>query len=237
MNLDALLTYQKADLAYKKLNDEIKKNQNYVEMRSNKKKFEAAKNAVLDSEKQAESIVSSYEQGLKFIEKCAGEIEDLCDKLDAGVADEESEKAIVARLEELQSSVSEWKKRVDSLKSLADKALGDYKAAQASGKKSRADYADAKAKFESFQKGKEAELKKLKDARDSLAGAVEPVLMETYLKLTGDGVYPAFAPATELDKNMSCGVCGMVVSSSAKTDLENKGYCRCETCRRIIYKI
>lgn len=49
MNLDALLTYQKADLAYKKLNDEIKKNQNYVEMRSNKKKFEAAKNAVLES--------------------------------------------------------------------------------------------------------------------------------------------------------------------------------------------
>ena len=32
MNLDALLSYQKADLAYKKLNDEIKKNQNYVDM-------------------------------------------------------------------------------------------------------------------------------------------------------------------------------------------------------------
>ena len=237
MNLDALLTYQKADLAYKKLNDEIKKNQNYVEMRSNKKKFEAAKNAVLESEKQAENIVSSYEQGLKFIEQCAGEIEDLCAKLENGDADEETERSLVVRLEELQTSVNEWKKRVDGLKVLADKALGDYKAAQVSGKKSRADYADAKAKFEAFQKGKEAELKKLKDARDALAGAVDPALMETYLKLTGDGVYPAFAPATELDKNMSCGVCGMVVSSSAKTDLENKGYCRCETCRRIIYKL
>ncbi len=237
MNLDALLTYQKADLAYKKLNDEIKKNQNYVEMRSNKKKFEAAKNAVLESEKQAENIVSSYEQGLKFIEQCAGEIEDLCAKLENGDVDEETEKSLVVRLEELQASVNEWKKRVDGLKALADKALGDYKAAQVSGKKSRADYADAKAKFEAFQKGKEAELKKLKDARDALAGAVDPALMETYLKLTGDGVYPAFAPATELDKNMSCGVCGMVVSSSAKTDLENKGYCRCETCRRIIYKL
>ncbi len=237
MNLDALLTYQKADLAYKKLNDEIKKNQNYVEMRSNKKKFEAAKNAVLESEKQAENIVSSYEQGLKFIEQCAGEIEDLCAKLENGDADEETERSLVVRLEELQASVNEWKKRVDGLKVLADKALGDYKAAQVSGKKSRADYADAKAKFEAFQKGKEAELKKLKDARDALAGAVDPALMETYLKLTGDGVYPAFAPATELDKNMSCGVCGMVVSSSAKTDLENKGYCRCETCRRIIYKL
>lgn len=237
MNLDALLTYQKADLAYKKLNDEIKKNQNYVEMRSNKKKFEAAKNAVLESEKQAGNIVSSYEQGLKFIEQCAGEIEDLCAKLENGDADEETERSLVVRLEELQASVNEWKKRVDGLKVLADKALGDYKAAQVSGKKSRADYADAKAKFEAFQKGKEAELKKLKDARDALAGAVDPALMETYLKLTGDGVYPAFAPATELDKNMSCGVCGMVVSSSAKTDLENKGYCRCETCRRIIYKL
>lgn len=237
MNLDALLTYQKADLAYKKLNDEIKKNQNYVEMRSNKKKFEAAKNAVLESEKQAENIVSSYEQGLKFIEQCAGEIEDLCAKLENGDADEETERSLVVRLEELQASVNEWKKRVDGLKVLADKALGDYKAAQVSGKKSRADYADAKAKFEAFQKGKEAELKKLKDDRDALAGAVDPALMETYLKLTGDGVYPAFAPATELDKNMSCGVCGMVVSSSAKTDLENKGYCRCETCRRIIYKL
>ena len=237
MNLDALLSYQKADLAYKKLNDEIKKNQNYVDMRANKKKFEAAKTAVLESEKQAESIVSSYEQGLKFIEKCAGEIEDLCMRLEAGEADEEAEKNLVSRLEELQAAVSEWKKRVDSLKSLADKALGDYKAAQASGKKSRVDYAEAKAKFETYQKGKEGELKKLKDARDALAGAVEPKLMETYLKLTGDGVYPAFAPATELDKNVSCGVCGMVVSSSAKTDLENNGYCRCETCRRIIYKI
>ena len=177
MNLDALLTYQKADLAYKKLNDEIKKNQNYVEMRSNKKKFEAAKNAVLESEKQAENIVSSYEQGLKFIEQCAGEIEDLCAKLENGDADEETERLLVVRLEELQASVNEWKKRVDGLKALAEKAIGDYKAAQVSGKKSRADYADAKAKFEAFQKGKEAELKKLKDARDALAGAVEPAFI------------------------------------------------------------
>ncbi|MFR6640416.1 MAG: hypothetical protein ACLUSP_02955 [Christensenellales bacterium] len=236
MNLDALLTYQKADLAYKKLNDEIKKNQNYVEMRSNKKKFEAAKNAVLESEKQAENIVSSYEQGLKFIEQCAGEIEDLCAKLENGDADEETERSLVVRLEELQASVNEWKKRVDGLKALADKALGDYKAAQVSGKIPRR-LRRRKSEVRSFPEGQGSGTQKLKDARDALAGAVDPTLMETYLKLTGDGVYPAFAPATELDKNMSCGVCGMVVSSSAKTDLENKGYCRCETCRRIIYKL
>lgn len=162
MNLDALLTYQKADLAYKKLNDEIKKNQNYVEMRSNKKKFEAAKNAVLESEKQAENIVSSYEQGLKFIEQCAGEIEDLCAKLENGDADEETERSLVVRLEELQASVNEWKKRVDGLKALADKALGDYKAAQVSGKKSRRRLRRRKSEVRSFPEGQGSGTQKTK---------------------------------------------------------------------------
>lgn len=237
MNIEALLTYQKADLAFKKMNDELKKNENYRKMRASKKLFEAAKTAVEDSEKQAASVVSSYEQALAFIDEYADEIDALCEELEKDDLQEERENELVARLEKLQAEVGEWVRRAEDLKALAEQAVKDRRDAQTAGAKSRDDFNAAKKLYDEFKASKEAELEELRKKRDELKPAVEAELLEKYEKLTGEGVYPAFVAALSSDKVFTCGVCGMAVSSSAKTDLEKDGICVCESCRRIIYKL
>ena len=61
-------------------------------------------------------------------------------------------------------------------------------------------------------------------------------MFEIYKQITAENKYPAFVPAMGDDASPACGACGMGLSGTAKNDLKNQGYCRCETCRRIIYK-
>ena len=142
----------------------------------------------------------------------------------------------VEELEQLKTAFVEWEKKASQLKANAEKALSEYATAQKSGKTARAEYETAKAKYEKFKESKASALAKLKANRDSLAPAVDEEIMTMYKQLTDEGKYPAFVAQLGEEKFPTCGACGMMLSDTAKRDLNANGYCRCETCHRIIYK-
>ena len=236
MNLEALLKYQKADLEYKKLNDEVKNDPNYKKMKDSKEAYNAAKQKGIDSEAAAESVLAQYDSALAFMNENAKRVEELCVKISAGQLSAEEEAKAVAELEELKITFSEWEKKASQLKANAEKALSEYATAQKGGKTARAEYETAKAKYEEFKKSKEGGLAELKSKRDALASGVDEKLMGIYKQLTGEGKYPAFVAQLGDEKFPTCGACGMMLSDTAKRDLNANGYCRCETCHRIIYK-
>ena len=188
MDFTKLLEYQKVDLEYKKLNDEIVGNKDYKTMKAKKEEFNAAKQAVGEAEALAESVMNAYNGALEY------------------------------------------------MKANADKAIADFTEAQKTGKTARTVYADSKAKYEEFKKDKEQEYEKIKNRLAELQKTVEPKVFEVYKQITAEGKYPAFVPAIGDDASPACGACGMGLSGTAKSDLKNQGYCRCETCRRIIFK-
>lgn len=69
MNLDNLLKYQEADLACKKLLDEIRGNSDYLEMKKYKNEFNIAKQKVSDSETLASTVISAYSGANEYLEK------------------------------------------------------------------------------------------------------------------------------------------------------------------------
>ena len=236
MNLEALLKYQKADLEYKKLNDEIKKNPDYKKMKENKELYNVAKQKGIDSESVAESVLAQYNSALEFMNENAKKVEELCAKISAGQLSDEEEIKAVEELEQLKALFVEWEKKASQLKANAEKALSEYATAQKSGKTARAEYETAKAKYEKFKESKASDLAKLKANRDSLAPVVDEEIMTIYKQLTDEGKYPAFVAQLGEEKFPTCGACGMMLSDTAKRDLNANGYCRCETCHRIIYK-
>ncbi len=236
MNLDNLLKYQEADLACKKLLDEIRGNSDYREMKKFKNEFNAAKQKVSESETLAGTVLSAYNSANEYLDKNSARAEELCALLEKDNLSEDEEKAAVSELESLRVAFAEWEKKAAQLKSNADKALMEYSGAQKSGKSARDSYASAKENYEKFKASKEDELQKLKSRRDTLEAGVEPELLEVYKSLTAENKYPAFVPALGDENSPVCSGCGMMLADTGKNDLKNKGYCRCETCRKIIYK-
>lgn len=234
MKLSKLLEYQKADMERKKLSDEITGNPDYKKMKTYKEEFNSAKQKVSDSESAAASLVSSYNGAVEYFERNAARVEELLTALSSGL-DEEEEKRTVAELEALSAAFSEWEKKAAQFKAAADKALMEYSGAQKSGKSARAAYAAAKQNYEKFKTSKEDKLKELKDKCAQLESAVEPELLAVYKSITAENRYPAFVPALGDNDSPVCGACGMMLAGNAQIDLKNNGYCRCETCRRIIY--
>ena len=236
MDFSKLLEYQKVDLEFKKLNDEIVKNKDYKTMKAKKDEFNAAKQAVGESEALADSVMNAYNGALEYLKANAAKIEAIVAKLIGGELDEEAEKTAVEELETLKNALGEWEKKAAALKSNADKAIADYTEAQKTGKTAREVYAKAKAQYEAFKQGKEKEYEALKSRLGELQKNVEPKVFEVYKQITAEGKYPAFVPVMGDDASPACGACGMGLSGTAKNDLKNQGYCRCETCRRIIFK-
>ena len=236
MDFTKLLEYQKVDLEYKQHNDEIVGNKDFKTMKAKKEEFNAAKQAVGEAEALAESVMNAYNGALEYMKANADKIEAVVARLTAGELNEDEEKAAVDELETLKAALNEWEKKAAALKANADKAIADFTEAQKTGKTARTVYADSKAKYEEFKKGKEQEYEKIKNRLAELQKTVEPKVFEVYKQITAEGKYPAFVPAIGDDASPACGACGMGLSGTAKSDLKNQGYCRCETCRRIIFK-
>ena len=126
MDFSKLLEYQKVDLEFKKLNDEIVKNKDYKTMKAKKDEFNAAKQAVGESEALADSVMNAYNGALEDLKANAAKIEAIVAKLTGGELDEETEKTAVEELETLKNALGEWEKKAAALKSNADKAIADY---------------------------------------------------------------------------------------------------------------
>lgn len=236
MELNNLLDFQKTDIAYKKIKDELAKNENYRVMAKSKDDFEQAKQRVASSEVTAEAIINAYNSAVATLNENLKEIDKLCAMAEKEDLDDEAQAQIVEKLETLRKVIESGEKKTAELKVNADKALNDYKSAQKVGKEAKANYTTAKEKFESFRKSKDVEIEELKKERSALKEKLDPELYELYKAKTSAGLYPALVPAME-SGGIVCGGCGMQQSDSVKNALESKGYCECESCHRIIYKI
>lgn len=239
MNFEKLLNYQKADVEYKNRKKAIINDPNHKKMRQAKEIFDDAKKKSSESEILAQSVMNAYTEALAFLEKNAEKVQKLCDLISAGNISDEEEANAIEQLNALKAEYVEWEKKANSLKTNADKAIADYTSAQKSGSVARDEYKKAKAEYEKATAGSEDELKSLEEARDKARKEVDDEkLLALYDSITTENknINNVVVPLLGDEKSPMCGGCGMAQSASAKDELASKGYIRCETCHRIIYK-
>lgn len=235
-DMSKLLAFQKADLEYRNLVRDIAGNEHNKKMRVAKKTFDAAKQKIGESEQAAAGAMSVHAAVSDGLGGWVARAEQLCAAIAADNLGEDEESALLGELETLRASIGEWEKKLSQAKANADRAIADYRAAQESGKNAKAEYADAKVKFEKVRGELEKNLGTLKEKRDSLAAAVDKRLMDMYATLAAENKLPAFVAAMGDEKNPVCGACGMSLAETAKNELKSGGLCRCETCGHMIYK-
>ncbi len=238
-NLDTILEYQKYDIELRKLLDEIEKNEFNKKMEQARAEFAAAKNNVLESEKAAESIVNFYNSSLAYYEDTFKKFEALDKRLsEVSEDDDEARKEILSQMEVLRDRISELEKKLADRKNKSESVIHAYLDSQERGKKLKDIFNSFKLKFETFKAEKEPAMKKLTTHLDELKKKIDPQLFEQYQSITNERKYPAIVEAGSADggKNYSCNGCGLSLSQKAKSELAEKSICRCENCRRIIYR-
>lgn len=236
MKFDTILNYQKTDIELRKIHDEIERSALNQAIDKARSEFNSAKAQVSESEKNAEVLVKFVANAEKLYAEGKAVLEETAAKLDGTETDEERSAAI-AKLETVRKKMSEIERKLAEVKPRADKTIKDYKTGQDKGKKMRDEYNSAKEALEQLRKSKEPIVNELKAKLTELEKDIDPKLMELYNALKAESKYPAFVEALPGERGTySCRGCGIGLPQKLKSELEDKGFCRCETCRRIVYR-
>lgn len=226
-NFETLLKYQEYDIKLKRMLDALEKSDSNKRMEQARNEYNNAKKTVLDSEKDAENIVSYYEQ-------ITPQIKELCNKLDEIENDDSS--VAIEQLEVLRGKLVSLEKKIADCKSSSEKILKTYQDATAIGHKMLAYYNNAKASYNEQVKASEPEITSTKKQMRALEPQIDAETMKKYKEITRENKYPAFVEVRVNDGTYSCGACGLQLSQKNTSTLNENGICTCETCRRIIYK-
>ena len=238
MELKNLLDYQKADIAKRNIKSAMHKDVSCQDMRKYRDLYEQAVKLARESEDNANATLNEYESVKAFYEQNCAEIERICARLSLNDISDEEEIELLAKLEQVKATVTEWEKRIGEIKAKAEKLVSDYVKIQKDGLSFKDKYMVAKAEYAKLEKLKEPELAVAQSKMDEIKPSVQLELMEKYEKLTAVMRPPVFVPGMTSDgKQYSCGGCGMGLSNVAKAELEEKGMVVCESCHRLVYKI
>lgn len=94
-------------------------------------------------------------------------------------------------------------------------------------------YAEAKEKFDAIRKQKEPEISAIQRQKADLEKQIPEDVLKIYKELREQNISKPFV---ELEEPNRCAGCRMELSMGKLSSLESKGYIRCESCHRIIYK-
>ena len=234
-NLEQLLQYQKIDIELRKVLDEIERSDDSKKLEQARTEFNNAKSTVTETEKVAESIVSFYNNALSFYEECCKRIDDIAEKMEK-TEDMDEQRELCAQLEKIREKMTDLERRLGERAERTDKVIQTYLDGQNRGKKMRAAYDAIKERLTAFKKEKEPKINALRAELDAIRPKIPADLMTVYNTITAERRYPAFVEAREAEKNHHRCFCGLELSQKAQSELLDTGRCRCETCRRLIYK-
>lgn len=237
MNFTPILEYQKIDIELKMIVDEINKSEDNRKLEQARTEFNAAKIQLNDAEKAAENIVTFYNNAVNYFEDNSKRIDDIEKAYEIEESEEKKEEMIQA-IETIKEKFTDLEKKLAERKAKSDSVIKAYLEAKDKGTKLREIYSNIKNRIKTAVEAKTPKVNELKEKLAKLKPSIDKVVMSQYEALTADKKYPAFVPCTTPDngKSYSCGGCGLRLSQKENSELVEKGFCRCETCRRIIYK-
>ncbi|MCL2675527.1 MAG: hypothetical protein FWE84_02925 [Firmicutes bacterium] len=235
MKLDKLLEYQDIDIKLRRQLDVVERSEDAKKIEQAKNEFAACRKTVEESEKASAALLEFFASGKKYFEEAQKRME----SIESAASSEDSEEdinAIIADLDKLKKRLGEMEGKISDKKNRAEGVVKTYAAASERGRKIRDFHARAKERQDVLRGKIEPEINRLKARLKELEPEIEPEIMKQYKSLTHERIYPAFVEVYRDDKTFSCRGCGLALSQTNSSALSGKGYCVCESCRRIIYK-
>lgn len=236
MDFNSLLKYQETDIELRKLKKEMLGGNGAKTLDEAKRRFNDMKQVVAKNENLAAKVYSGYNESVKHYEQTCKKAEDLIAKLDNDDLTEEQADAVMASLESIKAKLAEIEGFIMNIKKKGEDAVKEYTNAQKDGKEIKDRYTVAK---DELKKREEVFAPKIEQLQKELSDARKKVpaeILEKYEKITAEGVFPPFAPAyVDASKSINCSACGFGLPLDQQSELREKGYCRCDKCRRVIF--
>lgn len=233
-NLEVLLKYQELDIKLKRTFDALEKSDASKRMEQARNEFNNAKKTASDCAREAENVIADYKlcsAQLTTINEKIKECELTLENVEFNELGE-----FAQQLEELKDRVITLDKKLHDLKLLSEKLVKGYQDAGTIGNKMKNYFNSAKAAYTELKKNSEPTINSLKEQLRTLEPQIDEEILKNYKAITAENKYPAYVEVYLSDGTYSCTGCGLQLSQKNTSELNEKGICTCETCRRKIFK-
>lgn len=232
-----IFEYQKKDIELRKLNALIENDEALVSMNKNRKAFNDAKQVIADGEQSASQMLETFAELGKYVDDNEAMLAEL-----ENAPECETEEELAERIKKLESLKSKFQNADKKARDIDDKSKDVCRAradAIKTGNIAKQRYAEAKAKHGELVDSKASEVNALKSDLERMRAALDEKIFAEYQKLVDDNKFPPVVPASGDEKKgmYNCGGCGLALPQQSNMLIKDKGWCRCDNCRRIIVKL
>lgn len=235
-DLKTILKYQDIDLKLRRLTDSIEKSETAKRGALARNEFEAAKKSMEETERNASDVVETVNAVTGATKDAQAKVAAAAERVKDKELTSKERKQLISELEAIKAKLSENEKKVEPTKKKGEKIVDEYTKQQTHAKKMRDIYNASKEKVDKDRQDKEKDLSELKRQLDELRPNIDKELMKVYDGLAAERKFPPVVEAHIGDRDsLSCRGCGLQLSQAGRSELTDKGVCRCDNCRRVIY--
>lgn len=137
------------------------------------------------------------------------------------------------KVEDLSKTLAGVDKDIKGIMTEIDEISKQYESYRDKIPMAKKQYVECREKYEEERKAREPEVNELLKELKKAEKAIDPEMLDRYTKLKGQGIYP---PVVPLENSNQCGGCRMEIPSGIVANIDEKGYIKCDNCRRIVYK-
>ncbi|MCL1945495.1 MAG: hypothetical protein FWF56_06845 [Firmicutes bacterium] len=231
--LENILEYQTIDIQKRRKLSEIENSECAKKAYRAREDYSKARQVLVDSEKQStpllvyfNTIKTQYEETINKFEELKKSLSDLDDPKEL--------EQLIERLSHYRNKVFELEKKLFEQLKQSKEIIDNYLVAQQNGKKAQEIYKENWTELESIKSTNKVILENFDKQLQELRAKGDKELFDMYDQLTNEKKIPAFVSLAGID---TCSGCGIQMSQKSLANLGTmESICRCDTCRRIVFK-
>ena len=229
--IQELLNYQAVDAGLRKIEQAIAGSEERKKYLQSKKFLETVDETLARLESRAAELNAFYAKINADSEKLRDALADYDHALEGSESREEIE--YLARkagelLDQLKKAEGDATRVSDEIDALV-RNYGDLKKKTKAAQETYLEYGK---KYKELKAGKAGEKEEIEKQLAELEKGIPAALMQRYAAKRADKIFPVLVKSNGL----SCSACGMDISISEQSKLDNREITECENCRRLLYK-
>ena len=226
----ALIEYQSKDARLKEIENILLSSEERKKRNSAKKYILGVEENVNKLDDKALELKATLDKIVLDGKKLEEQQQEIMQTLET-IEDEKEVQFLIKKVDEILAKIKALNSDANKISQEMQAVVLEYEKIKKTTKVAQVQYKENADKYKQLESTYQAEKEGLENELKSLGKAVEPSLMERYLKKRADKMYPILYQV----KNNACGACRMNLSMADMNKLKNGEVIDCEQCGRMIY--
>ena len=230
--LDKILEYQTLDAQIKAIELELSSTEERKRSRDLLQFLKETEEKLKKMEQYVSEIAFKYNSFKEQYDTNSNLLKEYSDAVNS-VMDEDELNYLRKKYEDLVHVIANIEKEINAIIQEANSISKQFDECKAKLPLAKKQYAEVKEKFDAIRKQKEPEISEIQRKKSELEKGIPAEVLTLYKELRDQNIS---RPFVKLEEPNRCGGCRMELSMGKMSAIESKGYIRCESCHRVIYK-